>query len=456
VWVKGNSGDRVRLQPLWSNASGQEESGAQDIILPDSNWHYLTYTKTPNYNHDSVSLGYIYFRGAAINNKLYVLAPKIEYGAATPFNTLDEYKPALSFAKSAIYYTEETQEAFFDNEVDVDAYAAQKTLSQEEADLFKERLEDYYIILEDEITDNPRIKKTKEALLTYYIKPELKKQWTNNTILASVYRYKRIYEGAKAQFTPTFGTKGTNGTDYTLSLSMVKEIDVNGTEYNNPPAWTWGIDITPDVDTDKILLNAQLFNPNDEEVQDVTYTWSFLFPANGTISGVTIFALTNGNWLERRGAPWTGNTASNIVSKYVGTILKCEAKINNGDSYTGYLIVPMRRSRDFISLEGPSIIRYDSSGVNPKYYDAPYRLLNKDEEAICASDYDGYARFGVSLAFNETLTGVPNAEIAPYYPVIKTNNKDHEYHLYPRAMYYRDVPYIMTVFVSTNTNGWYS
>lgn len=86
VWVKGNSGDKVVLQPIWSGTSGQEESGSQTTTLTDSNWHRLTYTKTPNYAHTSVSLGYVYYYAAATGNVLYIIGPKVEYSSyATPF-----------------------------------------------------------------------------------------------------------------------------------------------------------------------------------------------------------------------------------------------------------------------------------------------------------------------------------------------------------------------------------
>ena len=79
VWVKGQSGDQVVLQPIWSGTSGQEESGSQTFTLSDSDWHHIYMTKTPNYAHSSVSLGYIYYY-APSGHVLYVLAPKIEYG----------------------------------------------------------------------------------------------------------------------------------------------------------------------------------------------------------------------------------------------------------------------------------------------------------------------------------------------------------------------------------------
>lgn len=80
VWVKGQSGDRVTLQPIWSGTSGQEESGALNFTLTNSEWQHLSYTKTPNYAHSSVSLGYVYYY-APSGHVLSVLAPKIEYNS---------------------------------------------------------------------------------------------------------------------------------------------------------------------------------------------------------------------------------------------------------------------------------------------------------------------------------------------------------------------------------------
>lgn len=113
VWVKGSNGDRVDLQPIWSGTSGETESGAQSTTLTDSNWHFLTYTKTPNYAHTSVSLGYIYYYAAAANNKLQVIAPKVEYNnIATSWPENDTMVGILrtSFKNSAVFGSKEVSQ----------------------------------------------------------------------------------------------------------------------------------------------------------------------------------------------------------------------------------------------------------------------------------------------------------------------------------------------------------
>lgn len=81
VWVKGSAGDKVRLQPIWSDTSGETESGSKDITLTDGNWTRIEWTKTPNYAHDSVSLCYIVYYAQTAGTTLTVCCPKIEYGS---------------------------------------------------------------------------------------------------------------------------------------------------------------------------------------------------------------------------------------------------------------------------------------------------------------------------------------------------------------------------------------
>ena len=194
----------------------------------------------------------------------------------------DTYEPNKYYTISGTTYSLSTGDfnadvTYYDrsNEKYINSVAAINALtdiSDEERALFKERIKDYYIIIDDEVSS--KADKTKEAILIYHIKPELKKHWTNNTIRASAYRYKRNYEGENAQFTPTFGVKGTNGTDYTLSLSMPQETDANEKVYYNPPAWTWGSSTATGsantirgTRTASIQLRVQLFDPDDKEVE---------------------------------------------------------------------------------------------------------------------------------------------------------------------------------------------
>lgn len=155
-------------------------------------------------------------------------------------------------------------------------------LSDQEKTLYNKYKSDYYIILDTSIADPEAETKdissrNVEALLDYYIEPIYSKYKTHNTILASAYRYKQVYE---TKYELTFGARGANGTDYTLALTMVEELSELDKTYYDPPAWTW---ITGGSEnTAKIKLRAQLYTPEDEEIEDsnVTYTWTIVAPTN--------------------------------------------------------------------------------------------------------------------------------------------------------------------------------
>ena len=81
VWVKGHSGDKIDLQPIWANAQGEEEYGSKRFELTDTNWHKLEYTKTPNHAHASVSAGYVYlYANSSSESAVEFCAPQLEYG----------------------------------------------------------------------------------------------------------------------------------------------------------------------------------------------------------------------------------------------------------------------------------------------------------------------------------------------------------------------------------------
>ena len=112
------------------------------------------------------------------------------------------------------------------------------TLSDQEKTLYNKYKSDYYVILDTSIADPEAETKeissrNVEALLDYYIEPIYSKYKTHNTILASAYRYKQIYE---TKYELTFGARGANGTDYTLALTMVEELSELDKTYYDPPA----------------------------------------------------------------------------------------------------------------------------------------------------------------------------------------------------------------------------
>ena len=80
-WFKGVSGDTVRLQSYWTNTSGEAESAWQNVTLTSSNWEYHSVvTPAIQYNHNSISVGYIYLYPATTGNTLLVCGLKLEWG----------------------------------------------------------------------------------------------------------------------------------------------------------------------------------------------------------------------------------------------------------------------------------------------------------------------------------------------------------------------------------------
>ena len=90
VYVKGTKGDRVDLQPFWNSSDSYRVS----FTLEQSNvWTRLSCTGTPKKAYSSISIGYVYLVPKTANNKLHVIAPKLEYGTTATAYTLDNDYP---------------------------------------------------------------------------------------------------------------------------------------------------------------------------------------------------------------------------------------------------------------------------------------------------------------------------------------------------------------------------
>ena len=78
VWVKGSSGQRVRIQNYWSP---DDFTGiSPDFILKDDKWTYLTFSSERK-KAGTVSIGYVYLVNADAGEYLDVLAPQLENGS---------------------------------------------------------------------------------------------------------------------------------------------------------------------------------------------------------------------------------------------------------------------------------------------------------------------------------------------------------------------------------------
>ena len=78
VWVKGSSGQRVRIQNYWSP---DDFTGiSPDFILKDDKWTYLTFSSERK-KAGTVSIGYVSLVNADAGEYLDVLAPQLENGS---------------------------------------------------------------------------------------------------------------------------------------------------------------------------------------------------------------------------------------------------------------------------------------------------------------------------------------------------------------------------------------
>lgn len=237
-------------------------------------------------------------------------------------------------------------------------------------------LNNYWIIVEDrtsETVEGNSGDKLKKASLTYQIKQTLKKSLTNNKIYASIYKNGTMFPASIELF---FGVKGTNGSNYNLSLVPIQETYDNNKKIEAFPS-VWTLD-----STNSIELLATLYNTDDEEVSSgVKYTFEiykgdtsyFNVPEHGenedgeSDSSVRKISITHPD-----------NNSATFKS---GIIVQCTATIENVEVIQ-YCILPVRTSREYYYLDGPDNVVYNSNNVQPEYYHSKYILKNEREEDI--------------------------------------------------------------------------
>lgn len=124
--------------------------------------------------------------------------------------------------------------------------------------------------------------------------------------------------------------------------------------------------------------------------------------------------------------------------KCCGAILKCTAEISLTEKFDGYLIIPMRNSRDIEVLQGATMIRYDSAGVNPQYYTGAYGFVDINGNI----DYTNIKAEMKIPANSEPSLSNPVSQvnrIRQYFPEIIA--KSGTYYLKAQSMYFNGVDY---------------
>lgn len=307
-------------------------------------------------------------------------------------------------------------------------------------------LNNYWIIVEDrtsETTEGNSGDKLKKASLTYQIKQTLKKSLTNNKIYASIYKNGTMFPASIELF---FGVKGTNGSNYNLSLVPIQEIYDGDKKEAFPNVWTLG-------STNSMELLATLYNADDEEVSsDVTYTFK-IYKGGEEQEERNYFKVTpNG-----RKAIIEEKNTSNFKS---GIIISCTAAIENENvEVVQYCILPVRTSREYYYLDGPDNVVYNSNNVQPEYYHSKYILKNEREEDI---ENVKFKLEKIKEDLDENLPTLDNNTLKPTLSYISDANYDFYIRAYDgsydepnsnNSYWYQPILVILNNYANTTVNS---
>lgn len=182
-------------------------------------------------------------------------------------------------------------------------------------------------------------------------------------------------------------------------------------------------------------IEALLYDPDDNIVPDATFTWEILHDAN-SVFAQNITTQTNADgtkeyWLYPRDIATYGWTNR---AKCRGAIVKCTAEIATEEVFVGYLIIPMRNARAVEAIQGATMVRYNSAGIQPKYYTGGYGFV----------DINGNIDYNIIA----TMSVLDEDNDANYCPQVVTRGG--KYVLRPQAMYYHGEDYDCCIKIVTN------
>lgn len=201
---------------------------------------------------------------------------------------------------------------------------------------------------------------------TFRIKDYYTPTASNNVVYCTIKKNNRIYEASALML---FGTAGSNGTEATLLLKMYEDVD--GEPGDEVSALTVG---------GSVLIVPELYDYNNEpiKINKVDYSWK---EANGS-EAITSEVINNSLRLSA--------TNSDEIENYFYYILQATTTygiihdIDEEGEHTerevklsAYLPIAVRRSDEYVEIEGATKIIYDFNGNNPRYYKNPYKLYGK-------------------------------------------------------------------------------
>lgn len=257
----------------------------------------------------------------------------------------------------------------------------------EEGDIFDASNEQYYIITRQFAGDLVEASTGKlvdrSAMQCYRIEKYFNENKNNNTIKCEVIRNTVSYIASKEL---AFGLSGSNGRNATLILSMGDDYDSNNNLIETKvPAWTANSTTFGDGSvmpaTSSLILNAQIYDYNNQPLTITSCQWGYEQPSDTTSQP---FAITQVNTTQYRltlkDSGLLNNFADvNSAESFKGCVLSCRVTAN-GKSYSGYLSIPVRLNRLYKYLEGATSVIYNSQGASPSYYKDYYQVYNNLEQ----------------------------------------------------------------------------
>lgn len=220
----------------------------------------------------------------------------------------------------------------------------------------------------------------------------------NNTIRCEVYKNNYIYS---AEYTMEFGIAGSNGTDYTLTVTY---------QVQNNNIWQTAtlpcLNIVNGAGSLKVIPHIFDYEGNDiteDLVSNISYSWYTRNPSN-------LLSINQNGIISTSGV-----TDLSQILHYILKITVSNAVAlgnNNSINLTAYCPIAVQSNNNYQGFDGDNRITYDNSGVNPTYYKGQYCLYKKDINNKLIPDNN--------INWSIIIYGETSNSAALYYPQIST------------------------------------
>lgn len=220
----------------------------------------------------------------------------------------------------------------------------------------------------------------------------------NNTIRCEVYKNNYTYT---AEYTMEFGSSGSNGTDYSITVTYQIQ-DANG-------QWKTAtlpcLSIVNGAGSLKVVPHVFDYDHKDitaEVESNISYSWYTYNPSNK-------LSITD-NIISASEVTSLSEIIHYILEITIGGAVPLGN--NNTINLTAYCPIAVQLNNTYQGFDGDNRVTYDSSGVNPVYYKGQYCLYKKDNNtAKLVAD--------TTTQWSVVVYGNPS-NATQYYPQIST------------------------------------